>query len=91
MSHPLFSLSAFMPQYDGVRHSHFALAQKNCQADASNVGRTRVNLALLHRLLQAWLLTRLGRVFGAGCDFFAVLFLFLLHFFVVRDIAGVGH
>jgi hypothetical protein len=64
---------------------------KNCQANASNVGRTRVNLALFYRLLQTRLLTGLGRVFGAGCDFFAVLFLFLLHFFVVRDIAGVSH
>lgn len=30
-------------------------------------------------------------MFGSGGDFFAPVFLFLLHFFVVRDIAWIGH
>ena len=42
-------------------------------------------------MFQRGLLAGLRRVDGARCDFFAVVFLFLLHFFVVRDIAWVGH
>jgi len=42
-------------------------------------------------MFQGGFLAGLRRVDGAGGDFFAVVFLFLLHFFVVRDIAWVGH
>lgn len=42
-------------------------------------------------MLHGWLLARLRRMLGPGCDFFAAVFLFLLHFFVVRDIAWIGH
>jgi hypothetical protein len=42
-------------------------------------------------VLQRRLLAGLGRVFRAGGDFLAAMLLFLLHFFVVRDIAWIGH
>ena len=42
-------------------------------------------------VLQRRLLAGLGRVFRAGGDFLAAMLLFLLHFFVVRDIAWISH
>lgn len=71
--------------------SQRALKLKVWRSINSNVGCTRIDLSLVRRLLQARLLAGLGRVFGTGCDFFAMFFLFLLHFFVMRDISGVSH
>lgn len=42
-------------------------------------------------MLERRLLPRLRCVLGARREFFAPVFLFLLHFFVVRDIAWIGH
>jgi hypothetical protein len=42
-------------------------------------------------MLDVRLLSRLRRVFRIGRDVFAVMFLFLLHFLIMRDIAGIGH
>jgi len=42
-------------------------------------------------VLERRLLPRLRGVLGTGRDLLAAMFLFLLHFFVVRDIAWIGH
>ena len=42
-------------------------------------------------VLECRLHAGLGRMLGTGCDFLAAMLLFLLHFFVVRDIAWISH
>lgn len=42
-------------------------------------------------MLDSRLLTELRHMLRAWCNFFTAVLLFLVHFFVVRDIAWIGH
>lgn len=73
----------------GMREGAFSIT--GCESSGGVLTIYRSILFLGVGMLQRWLHARLRSMNRIRCDFFAMVFFLLLHFFVVRDISWIGH